>query len=130
VVDLGATTYLDSAGLAGARPTGNNGASPYSLTVNPGSKPSGEPLAGIEDGLYVKSLVGFGQSNILHGDFSANVALGFRVKNGKLVGRVKDTMIAGNVYDVLKSGVLLSSDTDPMYHAPFAVIPSVHVSAK
>jgi PmbA protein len=121
---------LDTAGLAGTEPTGNNGCSPYSLTVVPGSKKSDELLASLEDGLYVKGLVGFGQSNIMNGDFSCNVNLGYRVKNGKLVGRVKDTMIAGNIYKMFESGVQLSSDIDPIQRAPFAVIPGVHVSTK
>jgi PmbA protein len=48
----------------------------------------------------------------ISGDFSVNVDLGYRVKNGKIVGRVKDTMIAGNVYQVLKNPVALGNDSD------------------
>jgi len=82
-------------------------------------------LAGIEDGLYIKSLLGFGQSNIDNGDFSCNVALGFRIRHGELVGRVKNTMIAGNLYECLSRGVRLSSDRDPILRMPHAVLQGI-----
>ncbi|NOZ21157.1 MAG: TldD/PmbA family protein [Planctomycetes bacterium] len=122
---------LDSAGLAGAEATGNNGCSPYSLHVLPGDRPRGDLLASIDDGIYIKSLIGFGQSNIMNGDFSCNVALGFPIRNGELVGRVKNTMIAGNVYDLLRRDVELSSDyEDPTHRVPHAVIQGLSVSAQ
>jgi PmbA protein len=102
---------LDSAGLAGAAPTGNNHCNPHSPKVIPGNRPSGQLLDEIDDGLYIRDLIGFGQSNIINGDFSGNVGLGYRVRNGEIVGRVKNTMIAGNLYDILKQNVLVSSDT-------------------
>jgi PmbA protein len=120
---------LDSAGLAGAEPTGNNGCSPYSLEVSPGSASSDDLLAGIDDGLYVKYLMGFGQSNLINGDFSANVALGYRIRGGKLAGRVKNTMLAGNVYDLLKASVAFSSDIDPVLHVPYARLEGAAASA-
>ena len=43
-----------------------------------------------------------GQSNILGGDFNANVLLGYRIDGGKVTGRVKNTVISGNVYTALK----------------------------
>ena len=95
----------------------------------PGEESSEELLAGIGDGLYIKLLMGFGQSNILNGDFSANVGLGYRIKGGKVVGRVKDTMVAGNVYDIFKANVQLSRERDPMYRLPYAVLHGVNVSA-
>ena len=68
--------------------------------------------------------MGAEQGNILGGDFSGNVLLGYKVESGKIVGRVKDTMVSGNVYQLLKeisaigsqpkwvSGVL---NTPPIY---------------
>jgi PmbA protein len=119
----------DTAGMAGAEPTGNNGCRPYSSTVPAGARSKDELLAGIKDGLIVRQVLGFGQSNIINGDFASNVGLGFRVKDGKVVGRVKDVMIAGNIYDILKSGVELSRETDPIARMPYAVISGVSVSA-
>ncbi|MHB0935994.1 MAG: TldD/PmbA family protein [Armatimonadota bacterium] len=120
---------LDTAGLAGCEPTGNAGCSAYAPGVLPGEQSKEELLAGIGDGLYIKVLVGFGQSNILNGDFSANVGLGYRIKDGKVVGRVKDTMVAGNVYDIFKADVKLSSERDPMIRMPYAVLEGINVSA-
>ena len=118
---------LDTAGLAGAQPTGHSGCSPYSPEVLPGTRPSAELLAGIEDGLYVKSLLGFGQSNIANGDFSCNVALGYRIRHGELVGRVKNTMVAGNLFEVFRRDVELSSDRDPLLRVPHAVVHGIAV---
>ncbi len=120
---------LDSAGLAGAAPTGHSGCSPYHPVVVPGSMPSANLLAGIEDGLYIKGLLGFGQSNIANGDFSGNVSLGYRIRHGQIVGRVKNTMISGNLFDLLKRDVVLSSDVDPISLMPSAVFHGVNVSA-
>ncbi len=121
---------LDSAGLAGAEPTGNNGCGPYWPVVSPGTRPSSELLAGIGDGLYIKDLIGYGQGNIMNGDFSCNVGLGYRVQNGKIVGRVKDTMIAGNVYELFRENVELSSDLDHEGRTPHAVISGLNVAAR
>lgn len=120
---------LDSAGLAGAAPTGHSGCSPYHPVVVPGTATSADLLAGIEDGLYVKGLLGFGQSNIANGDFSGNVALGYRIRHGQIVGRVKNTMISGNLFDLLKRDVVLSSDVDPVTLMPSAILHGVKVAA-
>jgi PmbA protein len=121
---------LDSAGLAGADPTGHDGCRPYSLTVPPGETPSEELLADIEDGIYVSYLMGFGQGNLINGDFSCNVGRGFRIRDGEVVGRLKNTMIAGNVYELLAGNVQLSSDTEPDKRMPYAVVEGVTLSAE
>jgi PmbA protein len=119
---------LDSAGLAGAEPTGNNGCTPHSPGILPGDRPSAGLLADIEDGLYLRDIIGFGQSNIINGDFSGNIGLGYRIKNGEIIGRVKNTMIAGNLYEILKQNVLLSSDMEHEGRYPHVVIEGVSVS--
>ena len=120
---------LDSAGLAGAEPTGHNGCHPYNMEVSPGTEPHEQLLAGIGDGLPVKYVIGFGQGNLMNGDFSCNVGLGFRIEGGRITGRVKDTMIAGNLYELL-SRVTFSSDRDPLLNMPYAVFDGVSVSSK
>ena len=47
-------------------------------------------------------LLGPGRGNILSGEFSINVHLGFKVEKGKITGRVKNTMVAGNALQALK----------------------------
>jgi PmbA protein len=56
-------------------------------------------------------LMGSEQGNILGGDFSGNVLLGFKIEKGKIVGRVKDTMVSGNVYNLLKDIAAIGSET-------------------
>jgi len=58
-------------------------------------------VKGTPEGLLVDHVMGLGQSNIMNGDFSVNVSLGYKIENGEIVGRVKDAMLAGNVYDAL-----------------------------
>ncbi len=120
---------LDSAGLAGAEPTGNSHCAPYRPILHPGSMPSDQLLKSIDTGLYVKSLIGYGQSNLINGDFSCNVGLGYRIEKGEIVGRVKNTMIAGNIYDLFRDQVTLSSDTGDDGRFPCAIVEGLHVSA-
>lgn len=120
---------LDTAGLAGVEPTGNNNCRAYWPMISPGTQTSAELLAGIDDGLYVCGMIGYGQSNIMNGDFSCNLGLGYRIRNGEIVGRVKDTMISGNLYDLLAANVQLSSDLDYTGRCPHAVVEGINVSA-
>jgi PmbA protein len=56
----------------------------------------------IKEGLVVEFIIGAEQGNILNGDFSGNVLLGYKVEKGEITGRVKNTMVSGNVYQALK----------------------------
>ncbi|HUW82578.1 MAG TPA: metallopeptidase TldD-related protein [Phycisphaerae bacterium] len=119
---------LDSAALAGAEPTGHRGCRPYNLTIAHGERPSEQLLAGIDDGIYIRHLIGFGQGNVINGDFSCNVGLGYRICDGRIVGRVKNTMVTGNVYELFGDGVQLSSDLDHEGRFPHAVVDGMSVS--
>jgi PmbA protein len=55
----------------------------------------------MKEGLVVELVMGAEQGNVLNGDFSGNVLLGYKVESGEIVGRVKNTMISGNVYQIL-----------------------------
>lgn len=100
---------LQTAARAGAESTGNgergNGLpapSPSAFVIAPGGASFEEMLADIKEGLVIEHLMGASQGNVLGGEFSGNVLLGYKVENGKIVGRVKDTMVSGNVYELLK----------------------------
>ncbi|MBO9999192.1 MAG: TldD/PmbA family protein [Cyanobacteria bacterium SID2] len=80
----------------------------FNLIVKPGSGSLDDLIAQLDDGLIVDEMLGGGGG--LSGDFSINVALGYRVKNGTVVGRVKDTMVSGNVYTALREIVQLGGD--------------------
>jgi PmbA protein len=100
---------LQTAGLAGARSTGNGGRSLHSppgpsttsLIFADGEVSYAEMLADIEEGLIVDQTMGAWAGNALAGEFSANVHLGYKVERGRIVGRVKDTMVTGNVFEAL-----------------------------
>ena len=98
---------LQTAGMLGAESTANAGRGFASIPVpdatnlvlEPGDQSFEAMQAGIERGLLVDEVLGGGQSNVLAGEFSVNVGLGYLVEKGEIVGRVKDTMVAGNVFE-------------------------------
>ena len=110
---------LQTAALAGRQSTGNGSRNrgglpspaPSALVVTPGRTTFDEMVADIKEGLVIEQLMGAEQGNILGGDFSGNVLLGYKVENGKIVGRVKDTMVSGNVYRILKDIAAIGSET-------------------
>lgn len=67
-----------------------------------------ELAATLKNGLIVDQVLG--DDTDLSGDFSVNVDLGYRVKNGKIIGRVKDTMLSGNIYKALNQVIAVASD--------------------
>jgi PmbA protein len=109
---------LQTAARAGKKSTGNGGRgrgglptpSTSALVVAPGGTTFDEMVADIKEGLVVEQLMGAEQGNILGGDFSGNILLGYRVHNGKITGRVKDTMVSGNVYKILKDIAAIGSE--------------------
>ncbi|MBF2004614.1 MAG: TldD/PmbA family protein [Chlorogloeopsis fritschii C42_A2020_084] len=82
----------------------------FNFLLQPGSGTLQELIQQLDDGLIVDQMLGGGSG--ISGDFSINVDLGYRVKNGQVIGRVKDTMVAGNVYTALKQLVKLGGDAD------------------
>jgi PmbA protein len=110
---------LQTAGLAGKKSTGNGGRgrgglpspSPSAFIITPGRTTFDDMVADIKEGLVVEQLMGAEQGNILGGDFSGNVLLGYKIENGRIVGRVKDTMVSGNVYKILKDIAAIGSET-------------------
>ncbi len=109
---------LHTAALAGAKSTGNGNRSGGSLpgpginalTIKPGNVSFEDMLADIKEGILIEHLMGAGQGNILGGEFSGNVLLGYKIENGKIAGRVKDTMVYGNVYELLNGLAAIGSD--------------------
>ncbi len=78
------------------------------LIVAPGNSSFSELVTKLDNGIIVDQMLGGGAD--ISGDFSVNVDLGYRVKNGRITGRVKDTAIAGNVYQVLNQVAVLGND--------------------
>ncbi|MEA1958736.1 MAG: TldD/PmbA family protein [Chloroflexota bacterium] len=111
---------LQTAALAGGRSTGSGSRargglpapSTSAVIINEGATAYTDMLRDIKEGLVVEMLIGAGQGNVLGGEFSGNVLLGYKVENGEIVGRVKDTMISGNMYDVLKEITAIGSESE------------------
>ncbi len=99
---------LHTAALSGSRSTGNGSRQgglpaphPSSLVIGEGDSDFWDMVRDIKEGLVVELVMGAEQGNVLNGDFSGNVLLGYKVEDGEIVGRVKNTMVSGNVYQVL-----------------------------
>lgn len=103
------------------------------LVVTPGKTTFDEMVSDIKEGLVVEQLMGAGQGNVLGGDFSGNVLLGYKIEKGKIVGRVKDTMVAGNVYRILKDIAGIGSEPEwlgSFLHTPHLYCTGLSVSSK
>lgn len=82
-------------------------------------------------GLLVFEALGGGMSNVIAGDFSVNVELGYLIEGGEVKGRVKDVMLAGNVFDLLKDIRAMGKDLRRMgdTFVPDILLNKVSVSA-
>ncbi|MDD4860181.1 MAG: TldD/PmbA family protein [Dehalococcoidales bacterium] len=131
---------LQTAALAGTRSTGNGsrgrGGPPAPLasayTIVPGNTSFEDMVRDMKEGLVIEQLMGAEQGNILSGDFSGNVLLGFKVENGRMAGRVKDTMIHGNVHQLLKD-VTLGKEArwvGASLQTPHLYFPAISVASK
>ena len=131
---------LQTAAMAGTTSTGNGHRggglpSPSSSTIIiiPGNTTFSEMVQDIKEGLVVETVMGATQGNVLGGDFSGNVLLGFKIENGEIVGRVKNTMVSGNIYQLLYEIVAIGSDTKWVggsLSTPSIYCPSVSVASK
>jgi len=131
---------LQTAALANTRSTGNGSRggglpapSPTTLVIAPGKTSFDEMVSDIKEGLVIEQLMGAEQGNILGGDFSGNVLLGYKVESGKIVGRVKNTMVSGNVYQVLKEVTAIGSQAEwvgGVVNTPPIYCPRLSVASK
>jgi PmbA protein len=80
----------------------------FNLIVNNGSGELSDLISSISDGILIDQILG--DTPDLSGDFSINIDLGYRIKQGKIIGRVKDTMVSGNAYTALNHLVQLGGD--------------------
>jgi len=111
---------LQTAGLLGMAPTGNASRS-YSSQPSPGSSntviqgghtPYADMLNSGGKVILIEHMLGAGQSNTLAGEFSGNIALGFLVEGGEIVGRVKNCIVAGNAYELFNKIGAISRETE------------------
>jgi len=136
---------LPTAALAGKKSTGSGrrmGDRPptpgiSSLVIEEGREQFAPLATGVvedmKEGLVVEQLMGGEQGNLLNGDFSGNVLLGYKVERGNIAGRVKDTMISGNVYQVLREIAGIGNEAgwvDGVFRVPHLYCPRLSVAAR
>jgi PmbA protein len=131
---------LRTAALAGTASTGNGNRSggmpapsPHALVLSGGDISLENMVKDIKEGIIIEQLMGAEQGNILNGDFSGNILLGYKIESGSVVGRVKDTMAYGNVYQLLREIRGLGSDSRWIagyINTPSIYCPSISVSSK
>jgi PmbA protein len=130
---------LRTAALAGTRSTGHGqrsrgqpSPSPGAFVVSAGDIGFDNLVSDIKEGLVIEQLMGATQGNVLGGDFSGNVLLGYKVENGRITGRVKDAVVFGNVYSLLKEISAVGSDGRWVggVFAPSIYFPAISVASK
>ncbi|MCK4576901.1 TldD/PmbA family protein, partial [candidate division WOR-3 bacterium] len=131
---------LQTAGILGKKSTGSAvrgfDEMPYpgmsNIIVSPGKWSVADMVKDIKDGIIVHNVIGGGQSNLLAGDFSCNVSLGFKIKDGRIVGRVKNTMVAGNVYDAMNNieGIGKKIDNIGSFYTPAFYFKSLNIVSR
>ncbi|HEU5350554.1 MAG TPA: metallopeptidase TldD-related protein [Terracidiphilus sp.] len=97
------STHNASRGLAGAPGIGCG-----NLYLEPGSLTPEEILGGVDSGLYVTSLMGFGV-NTVTGDYSRG-ATGLWIEKGELTHAVEEITIAGNLAEMLRNVTAIGND--------------------
>ena len=100
------------------------------LTIAPGTMSFAELVKHLDSGIIIDQILGNDAG--MSGDFSINVELGYRVKNGRISGRIKDTMVSGNVYTALKQVVAIGADTDwnGPCHTPSLIVEGLSVTGR
>ena len=97
------STHNASRGLAGAPGIGCG-----NLYLEPGNLSPEEIIGGVQSGLYVTGLMGFG-TNLVTGDYSRG-ATGLWIENGQLTHAVEEVTVAGNLKDMLRNVTAIGND--------------------
>jgi PmbA protein len=78
--------------------------------IEPGRQTPEEIIAGVEEGLYLTEMIGFGY-NPVTGDFSRG-AVGIWIENGQLTYPVSEINVAGNMREMLANISAVGNDLD------------------
>ena len=103
---------------------GGVGPSTSNFVLRPGHLSPDEILAGVDRGLYVTEMMGFG-FNPVTGDFSRGAA-GFWIEGGKLAYPVSEVTISLNIDELWKRVDAIGNDLD---HRTATVAPTFRVSS-
>ncbi len=92
---------LKSNGRASRGTSGPPGPAPTNVYLEKGNVSRADLLRGVDSGLYVGEMIGFGV-NMITGDYSRG-ATGFWIEKGELAYPVSEITIAGNLKDMLRA---------------------------
>ncbi len=104
-----------------------------SLLIENGKTNYNDLIKNTKEGILIDQVLGAGQSNMLAGEFSVGIDLGFKIKDGKIKGRIKNCMISGNIFDVLKNITEISKEQEWVYgsmYFPYFLIDGMTVAGK
>jgi PmbA protein len=112
--------HLQSAHLLHTHPTGNASRgyatlpqeSFSNIIVEPGTTSFKDMIAQMGTGIIIDQFIGFGQSNTLMGNFSANLDLAWLVVQGEVKGRLSNSMVSDDVTTMLNDKIVLSSERE------------------
>ena len=138
---------LDTSADLNMKPTGNGKRGGFAslptpafhnLIIKEGKSDLDTIIKNLDKGILFLFPIGAGQSNIMMGDYSVNVGLGYYIENGEIIGRVKDTMISGNVYEDYQRVIEISSNVEAMpsmgtggfARIPYILLDGVSVTTK
>lgn len=131
---------LETAQQLQMEPTGTgtgNGPGVNNVILKPGTQSFAEMVKQIDKGVVIDLTMGAWGGNPYGGQVSGNIALGYKIEKGEIVGRIKDAMFSLNVFEVFSQQLIgLSSDTKGLaMMGEFAVFPyiafaDVNISAK
>lgn len=138
---------LDTSADLNMKPTGNGKRGSFAslptpgfhnLIMKEGNIELENMIKSLDKGLFFLFPIGAGQSNIIMGDYSVNVGLGYYIENGQIVGRVKDTMISGNVYEDYQRVAQISREVEDIpnmggggfLRLPYILLEDISVTSK
>lgn len=82
----------------------------HNLTAESGDQDLANLIGGLEKGLLVTELIGFGV-NMVTGDYSRGAA-GFWIENGQIQYPVEEVTVAGNLKEIFSGLCAIGKDVD------------------
>ncbi len=103
------------------------------ILMKKGNKSEEKIISSIDNGIYVKDLIGVHTMDSTTGEFSLGVAEGFIIEKGEIKYPVKDIMVGGNLYKLLADVESVGNklmDTNRGYYLPLVLCCKVKVVGK
>ncbi|MGQ9842674.1 MAG: TldD/PmbA family protein [Spirochaetota bacterium] len=112
--------HLQSAHLLNIQPTGNASRgyatlpneSFSNIVMEPGTITFQDMITQMGTGIIIDQFIGFGQSNTLMGNFSANLDVAWLVVQDDIKGRLTNSMVSDDVTTMLNDNIVLSSERE------------------